>query len=39
MAQAAVIAGLVVDDVRVEDIGTTSKTFPDFPAAWSAFVG
>jgi 3-phosphoshikimate 1-carboxyvinyltransferase len=39
MAQAAVIAGLVVDDVRVEDIGTTAKTFPDFPAAWSAFVG
>jgi 3-phosphoshikimate 1-carboxyvinyltransferase len=35
MAQAGVIVGLAVDGVSVEDIGTTSKTFPDFAAAWS----
>jgi 3-phosphoshikimate 1-carboxyvinyltransferase len=35
MAHAAVIIGLVVDGVLVEDIATTAKTFPDFPAVWS----
>ena len=35
VAHAAVIIGLAVDDLLVEDIATTSKTFPDFPAAWS----
>ena len=30
MAHAGVILGLVVDGVLVEDIATTSKTFPDF---------
>lgn len=38
MAHAAVIIGLVVPDVLVENIATTSKTFPDFPGAWSALV-
>jgi 3-phosphoshikimate 1-carboxyvinyltransferase len=38
MAQAAVILGLAVPGVLVEDVGTTAKTFPDFPAAWSAIV-
>ena len=36
MAHAAVILGLAVPDVLVENIATTSKTFPDFPGAWSA---
>ena len=36
MAHAAVILGLAVPGVLVEDIATTSKTFPDFPGAWSA---
>jgi 3-phosphoshikimate 1-carboxyvinyltransferase len=36
MAHAGVILGLAVDGVSVEDIGTTSKTFPDFADAWSA---
>jgi 3-phosphoshikimate 1-carboxyvinyltransferase len=36
MAHAGVILGLAVDGVTVEDIGTTSKTFPDFAGAWSA---
>ncbi|MBL0749890.1 3-phosphoshikimate 1-carboxyvinyltransferase [Nocardioides baculatus] len=38
MAHAGVILGLAVDGVQVEDIATTSKTFPDFAAAWSAAV-
>ena len=38
MAHAGVILGLVVDDVLVEDIGTTAKTFPDFAGAWSLAV-
>ena len=35
IAHAAVIIGLAVDGVRVENIATTSKTFPGFAAAWS----
>jgi 3-phosphoshikimate 1-carboxyvinyltransferase len=35
MAHAAVIVGLAVPGVLVEDVATTSKTFPDFPGAWS----
>jgi 3-phosphoshikimate 1-carboxyvinyltransferase len=35
MAHAGVIIGLAVDDVLVEDIATTSKTFPDFAGAWT----
>ena len=38
MAHAGVILGLAVDGVLVEDIATTSKTFPDFAAAWSTAV-
>ncbi len=36
MAHAGVILGLAVPGVLVEDVATTSKTFPDFPGAWSA---
>ena len=39
MAHAGVILGLTVDGVLVEDIATTSKTFPDFAAAWTHAVG
>ncbi|HEU4513179.1 MAG TPA: 3-phosphoshikimate 1-carboxyvinyltransferase [Nocardioidaceae bacterium] len=35
MAHAGVIIGLAVDDVLVENVGTTSKTFPEFPDAWT----
>lgn len=35
IAHAAVIIGLAVDDVQVENIATTSKTFPGFAAAWT----
>ena len=38
MAHAGVILGLAVDGVLVEDVATTSKTFPDFAAAWSSAV-
>ncbi len=38
MAHAGVILGLAVDGVLVEDIATTSKTFPDFATAWGRAV-
>jgi len=39
MAHAGVILGLAVPGVLVENVGTTSKTFTDFPGAWSAALG
>jgi 3-phosphoshikimate 1-carboxyvinyltransferase len=39
MAHAAVILGLVVPDVSVENVATTSKTFPDFAGVWSSMFG
>ncbi|HET7387692.1 MAG TPA: 3-phosphoshikimate 1-carboxyvinyltransferase [Nocardioidaceae bacterium] len=38
MAHAGVILGLAVDGVRVENIVTTAKTFPDFAGAWTRFL-
>lgn len=38
MATAAAIVGLRIPGVRVADIGTTSKTLPDFPGMWSTLV-
>ncbi|HYO39621.1 MAG TPA: 3-phosphoshikimate 1-carboxyvinyltransferase [Nocardioidaceae bacterium] len=38
MAHAGVIVGLAVPGIQVEDIATTSKTFPGFADAWSALV-
>ncbi|SDD21970.1 3-phosphoshikimate 1-carboxyvinyltransferase [Actinokineospora iranica] len=35
MATAGAIIGLVVEGVAVDDIATTAKTMPDFPAMWS----
>jgi 3-phosphoshikimate 1-carboxyvinyltransferase len=35
MAHAGVIVGAAVDDVLVENVGTTAKTFPDFAGFWS----
>jgi 3-phosphoshikimate 1-carboxyvinyltransferase len=35
MAHAGVIVGAAVDGVSVENIATTSKTFPDFASFWS----
>jgi 3-phosphoshikimate 1-carboxyvinyltransferase len=39
MATAGAIIGLVVDGVRIENIATTGKTLPQFPALWRALVG
>ena len=38
MAHAAVILGSAIDDVEVEDIATTSKTFPGFADVWADVV-
>jgi 3-phosphoshikimate 1-carboxyvinyltransferase len=38
MAQAAVVLGLRVPGLLVEDIGTTAKTYPDFATAWERLV-
>jgi 3-phosphoshikimate 1-carboxyvinyltransferase len=35
MAHAGVVVASAVAGVLVEDVATTSKTFPDFPSAWS----
>lgn len=39
MATAGAIIGLRVPGVVVEDIGTTGKTLPNFPAMWSSMLG
>lgn len=38
MAHAAVVLGLVVPGVLVENVATTAKTYPGFAEAWTAFV-
>lgn len=38
MATAGAIIGLAVDGVDVDNIGTTAKTLPDFPAMWMAML-
>ena len=38
MATAGAIVGLAVDGVRVDDIGSTSKTLPQFVELWSAML-
>lgn len=38
MAHAGVIVGAAVEDVLVENIGTTGKTFPDFARFWSGLI-
>ena len=38
MAHAGVIVGSAVDGVLVEDIATTSKTFPEFAGFWTALL-
>ncbi len=35
MAHAGVIVGAAVDDVLVENVATTAKTFPDFATFWA----
>jgi 3-phosphoshikimate 1-carboxyvinyltransferase len=38
MATSGAIIGLVVPGIEVENIGTTSKTLPEFPQLWSALL-
>ncbi len=38
MATFGAILGLRVPGVHVEDVATTAKTLPDFPAAWAAML-
>lgn len=38
MATFGAVVGLRVPGVRVENVGTTAKTLPDFPAAWAEVV-
>jgi 3-phosphoshikimate 1-carboxyvinyltransferase len=38
MATSGAIIGLVVAGVEVENIGTTSKTLPEFPELWTGLV-
>jgi 3-phosphoshikimate 1-carboxyvinyltransferase len=38
MATSGAIIGLVVPGVEVENIGTTSKTLPEFPELWKSIV-
>jgi 3-phosphoshikimate 1-carboxyvinyltransferase len=38
MAHAAAVIGLGVPDLLVDDVETTSKTFPDFAGFWTQFV-
>ncbi len=38
MAQAAVVLGLRIPDLAVENVGTTAKTYPDFATVWERTV-
>ncbi len=38
MAHAAVVVGSAVDGVLVEDVATTSKTFPGFAGVWASLI-
>lgn len=39
MATAGALIGLRVPEVLVEDVGTTTKTLPDFPGMWARMLG
>ncbi|MEZ5114878.1 MAG: 3-phosphoshikimate 1-carboxyvinyltransferase [Candidatus Nanopelagicales bacterium] len=39
MATAAAVLGLVVPGILVQDVGTTAKTLPSFPALWTQMLG
>jgi 3-phosphoshikimate 1-carboxyvinyltransferase len=39
MATTGAVIGLVVPGVEIQDIGTTAKTLPQFPALWETLVG
>ncbi|CAM5465573.1 3-phosphoshikimate 1-carboxyvinyltransferase OS=Streptomyces alboniger OX=132473 GN=aroA PE=3 SV=1 [Streptomyces alboniger] len=39
MATAGAVIGLAVEGVRIENVGTTAKTLPDFPDLWTGMLG
>ncbi|MET3768545.1 3-phosphoshikimate 1-carboxyvinyltransferase [Marisediminicola sp. UYEF4] len=39
MAHAGAVIGLAVDGIRIDDIGSTAKTMPEFPELWQRTVG
>ncbi|GGR17901.1 3-phosphoshikimate 1-carboxyvinyltransferase [Streptomyces netropsis] len=39
LATAAAVIGLAVEGVQVENVATTAKTLPDFPALWTGMLG
>jgi 3-phosphoshikimate 1-carboxyvinyltransferase len=39
LATAAAVLGLAVPGVLVENVATTAKTLPDFPAMWTGLLG
>ncbi|GAB3651611.1 3-phosphoshikimate 1-carboxyvinyltransferase [Streptomyces sparsus] len=39
LATAGALLGLAVPGVRVENVGTTAKTLPDFPRMWHGMLG
>jgi 3-phosphoshikimate 1-carboxyvinyltransferase len=39
MAHAGALIGSVVAGVTIDDVASTSKTFPDFPRVWARLVG
>ena len=39
MATAGAVLGLAVDGVAVDDVASTAKTLPEFPAMWSGLLG
>ncbi|GAA2920928.1 3-phosphoshikimate 1-carboxyvinyltransferase [Streptomyces thioluteus] len=39
LATAAAVLGLAVPGVQVENVATTAKTLPDFPALWNGMLG
>jgi 3-phosphoshikimate 1-carboxyvinyltransferase len=38
LATAGAVIGLVVPDVKVENVATTRKTLPDFPGLWQSLI-
>ncbi len=39
MATAGAVLGLAVEGVEIENVATTAKTLPDFPALWTGMLG
>ena len=38
LATAAAVLGLVVPEIKIDNVATTTKTLPDFPGLWSSLI-